>query len=164
MWIGIEIGIAVYCALVGGLLVFQRRLMYFPVKMIAPPSAFGLKGVEDIILEASDNVKLQTWAHAARPGYPTLLYFHGNAIHLGERASWFNAYIDAGSGLVAVSHRGFGKSEGAPPKRGFTRMRVSRSIMRKARLKYLQKNSSILANHSAAAWRFRWRLSDRRGF
>ena len=36
MWIGIEIGIAVYCALVGGLLVFQRRLMYFPVKMIAP--------------------------------------------------------------------------------------------------------------------------------
>ena len=33
--------------------------MYFPVKMIAPPSAFGLKGVEDIFLETSDNVKLQ---------------------------------------------------------------------------------------------------------
>jgi len=106
MCIAIEIGIAAYCALVGGLFVFQRRLMYFPVKMIAPPSAFGLKGVEDIILETSDNVKLQTWVHAARPGYPTLLYFHGNAVHLGERAPWFSAYIDAGFGLVAVSHRG----------------------------------------------------------
>ena len=126
MWIGIEIGIAVYCALVGGLLVFQRRLMYFPVKMIAPPSAFGLKGVEDIILEASDNVKLQTWVHAARPGYPTLLYFHGNAIHLGERAPWFNAYIDAGFGLVAVSHRGFGKSEGSPTEAGlYTDARIA---------------------------------------
>jgi uncharacterized protein len=80
MWIAIEIGIGVYCAFVGGLFAFQRRLMYFPAKMTAPPSAFGLKGVEDIFLETSDKVRLQTWVHAARPGYPTLLYFHGNAL------------------------------------------------------------------------------------
>jgi uncharacterized protein len=118
MWISIEIGIGVYCVFVGGLFAFQRRLMYFPVKMTEPPSAFGLKGVEDIFLETSDKVKLQTWVHAARPGYSTILYFHGNAFHLGERAAWFSAFIDAGFGLVAVSHRGFGKSEGSPTEAG----------------------------------------------
>jgi hypothetical protein len=56
--------------------------------------------VEDILLETSDNVRLQAWVHAARSGY-----FHGNALHLGERAAWFKAFIDAGFGLVAVSHR-----------------------------------------------------------
>ena len=118
MWIGIEIGIGVYCALVGGLFAFQRRLLYFPTKMTAPPSAFGLNGVEDIFVETSDKVRLQTWVHAARPGYPTVLYFHGNALHLGERAAWFKAFIDTGFGLVAVSHRGFGKSEGSPTEAG----------------------------------------------
>ena len=69
--------------------------------------------MEDILLETSDNVRLQAWVHAARSGY-----FHGNALHLGERAAWFKAFIDAGFGLVAVSHRGFGKSEGSPTEAG----------------------------------------------
>ncbi|HUI22636.1 MAG TPA: alpha/beta hydrolase [Methylocella sp.] len=118
MWIGIEIAIGVYCALVAGLFIFQRRLMYFPAKMTAPPSAFGLKRVQDIFVETSDKLKLQTWVHPARAGRPTILYFHGNALHLGKRAAWFHAFIDAGFGLVAVSHRGFGKSEGSPTEAG----------------------------------------------
>jgi hypothetical protein len=126
MWTGIEISIGVYCALVGGLFAFQRHLMYFPVEMTAPPSAFGLSGVEDIFLETSDKVRLQTWVHAARPGHPTLLYFHGNALHLGERAPWFKAFVDAGFDLVAVSHRGFGKSEGSPTEAGlYTDARIA---------------------------------------
>jgi len=47
-----------------------------------------------------------------------VVYFHGNALHLGERAVWLKAFIDAGLGLVAVSHRGFGKSEGSPTEAG----------------------------------------------
>jgi uncharacterized protein len=138
--------------------------MYFPAKMTAPPSAFGLKGVEDIFVETSDKVRLQTWVHAARPGYPMVVYFHGNALHLGERSVWFKAFIDAGLGLVAVSHRGFGKSEGSPTEAGlYADARITIDYAQ-GTLKMPSKNSSISANHSAAAWRCRWRPSARRGF
>ncbi|HUB63726.1 MAG TPA: alpha/beta hydrolase [Methylocella sp.] len=109
-----------------GIFAFQRHLMYFPAKMTVPPSALGLMEVQDIFLETSDKVRLQTWVRAARPGYPTLLYFHGNAFHLGERAAWFSAFIDAGFGLVAISYRGFGNSEGSPTEAGlYTDARVA---------------------------------------
>jgi fermentation-respiration switch protein FrsA (DUF1100 family) len=86
--------------------------------MTASPAAFGLAGMTELFLETPDNVRLQTWVQPARPGFPTILYFHGNAFHLGERAAWFKGFIDAGFGLVAVSYRGFGKSEGSPSELG----------------------------------------------
>lgn len=119
MWTVVEIGVAAYVALVFGMVICQRRLLYFPTKMKAPPSAFGLGGMTELFLETSDKIRLQTWVQPARPGFPTIIYFHGNALHLGGRAAWFNGFVAAGFGLVAISHRGFGKSEGRPTEAGF---------------------------------------------
>src|SRR5271154_325814 len=110
MWFGIEFGIGVYAALVGCMFAFQRQLMYYPTKTIAAPAVYGLVGVKEIFRISADGVKLQVWTHAAREHYPTIVYFHGNAEHLGSRAAKFSAFIDAGFGLIAVSYRGFGKS------------------------------------------------------
>jgi uncharacterized protein len=118
MWHTIETGFAAYCLVVVIIFTFQRRLMYFPVRSVALPQALGLTNVQEIFLTANDGAVLQTWVHIARPGYPTLLYFHGNAYHLGERASKFSGFADAGFGLIAVSYRGFGKSSGSPCEQG----------------------------------------------
>jgi len=118
MWIGIIIGLGAYLLLIGCIFVFQRHLMYHPVTIIAPPSVYGLTNVEEVFVPSSDGVKLQVWVHKARESYPTIVYFHGNAFHLADRASKFSAFADAGFGLVAVSYRGFGKSAGSPSEQG----------------------------------------------
>jgi fermentation-respiration switch protein FrsA (DUF1100 family) len=118
MWTSLLIAVAAYVAFVVGIFIFQRRLMYYPRKMMASPSALGLEGMTELFLETPDRVRLQTWVQAAHSGFPTILYFHGNAYHLGERAAWFKGFVNAGFGLVAVSYRGFGKSVGNPSEAG----------------------------------------------
>ncbi|MBY0408120.1 MAG: alpha/beta hydrolase, partial [Rickettsiales bacterium] len=52
------------------------------------------------------------------PGFPTIVYFHGNASHMGNRAGKYQAFADKGFGVLAVSYRGYGKSTGAPTELG----------------------------------------------
>jgi fermentation-respiration switch protein FrsA (DUF1100 family) len=114
----IEWLVVAYLALIVCMVLFQRRLMYYPVKAIAEPTTYGLKNIEEVFIHSSDGVQLQTWVNKAKDGYPTIVYFHGNAFHLGERASKFSSFCDAGFGLIAVSYRGFGKSTGRPSEMG----------------------------------------------
>jgi fermentation-respiration switch protein FrsA (DUF1100 family) len=118
MLIGIELGLAVYGGLIGCMYAFQRVLMYHPTRTIADAVTYGLTTVREITLTSRDGTPLQCWTHAAREGFPTIVYYHGNAEHLGVRAAKFSAFVDAGFGLVAVSYRGFGKSGGSPSEKG----------------------------------------------
>lgn len=119
MWFdNIVIGFGLYGMLVGGIFALQRRLMYFPAIMISSPQAHGLSDIQEVFLTAKDGIKLQIWAYAARENYPTIVYFHGNAGNLADRAAKFSAFIDQGFGLVALSYRGFGKSQGTPSEQG----------------------------------------------
>ena len=92
----------------------QRRLMYFPDASRVSPAAAGLTDVEERMLDVADGVRLVTWQAAPEPGRPTLLYFHGNAGGLANRAGRFARYRAAGYGLFAVSYRGYGGSSGRP--------------------------------------------------
>ena len=92
----------------------QRRLMYFPDPSRVSPAAAGLTDVKEDMLDVTDGAKLVTWQAAARPGRPTLLYFHGNAGGLINRAGRFARYRAAGYGLFAVSYRGYSGSTGHP--------------------------------------------------
>src|SRR3954447_3375481 len=63
-----------YVALVGALFVFQRSLLYPAPKTVAPHPA----GFDDVRIETSDGLKLRAFYRPAKPGLPTLLFFHGN--------------------------------------------------------------------------------------
>lgn len=92
----------------------QRRLMYFPNPERVTPAQAGLAGVEERMLKMPDGVRVIAWYAKAKPGKPTLLYFHGNAGSLGGRAHRIQAYMEQGWGVFMMSYRGYSGSGGSP--------------------------------------------------
>lgn len=111
------IALTFYIALVLYMMVFQRKLMYHPVSGDVFPSLYGLPH-QDVALVSEDNTQLQLWYHEARAGMPTIVYFHGNAGHLGDRANLLGILAGKGLGVAALSYRGYGKSKGHPSEKG----------------------------------------------
>lgn len=99
--------------------VFQRHLIYMPMTNIQAPDAYGLHGFTDMSLKSGDGTHIHAWYHAARTGYPTVVYFHGNGGNLATRANYFQLLNEAGFGVLALDYRGYGASEGSPSEEGF---------------------------------------------
>jgi uncharacterized protein len=115
----IIISLIAYAAMAVCIALFQRRLMYHPNKHIGTPQQYGLsENMADVMIVSKDGTLLQAWIQPAKEGYPTVVYFHGNAGHIGDRAAKFSTFVDNGFGLVALSYRGFGKSNGSPDEQG----------------------------------------------
>ncbi len=92
----------------------QRFLVYFPDATHVEPSAVGLAGVSERRLTAPDGVSLVAWYAPARPGQPTLLYFHGNGGNLANRAGVIRQVMSEGLGVYMMSYRGYSGSGGIP--------------------------------------------------
>jgi fermentation-respiration switch protein FrsA (DUF1100 family) len=107
-----------YLLLAVGMYLFQRSFMYFPDPSPALAADYQLEGFTTATLTAADGTALTAWIHKAKAGMHTIIYFHGNAGHLGYRAEKFRTFAAAGFGLVAVSYRGYGGSEGSPTQDG----------------------------------------------
>ncbi len=77
-------------------------------------------GAEDVELEAGDGVKLHGWfvATAARPALVSTVFLHGNAGNITHRAASIQAVTQAGSNLLMIDYRGYGKSGGKPSEEG----------------------------------------------
>jgi uncharacterized protein len=108
-----------YAALVGGLYLFQRQLLYLPDK--ARPELFGLEqlGVREVMLPTEDGLSLLSWYLPARPGRPVIAYFHGNGGHIGYRAERLLRFAREGYGVLMAEYRGYGGNPGAPSETGF---------------------------------------------
>ena len=102
-------------ALIGAAMYFgQRKLMYHPEPERTEPAAVGLPQVSERILEAPDGEKVIAWYGKAKPGQPTLLYFHGNAGSLASRSERIAKYLSRGRGMFMMTYRGYAGSTGAP--------------------------------------------------
>ncbi len=106
--------LAAAVVIVGGTYFAQRRLMYFPDRARTPPASIGLSGVEEVVIAAPDGAKIMHWSARAKPGKPTLLYFHGNAGALADRKPRFERFMGEGWGVFMMSYRSYGGSEGWP--------------------------------------------------
>jgi fermentation-respiration switch protein FrsA (DUF1100 family) len=107
---------AVVAYLLIGLAMFfgQRRLMYVPDAERTAPVALGLAGVEEHLIKTADGETVVAWYARAKPGQPTILYFHGNAGSLATRVERVRNYVSRGRGMFIMSYRGYSGSSGNP--------------------------------------------------
>lgn len=100
--------------IVAGAAWLERHLLYFPDTRRVPPSEAGLPGVEEHVLRTTGGAEVIAWWGRARPGQPTLLYFHGNGGALTGRADRIALYLARGQGMFMMTYRGYGGSSGSP--------------------------------------------------
>ncbi len=116
-WIAVIV-VAGYLGL-GALMYFaQRALMYFPERVRTSPAAAGLPQAEEVVLDTADGEKVIAWHVPPRGDKPVVIYFHGNGGSLRYRVDRFRALTADGTGLVALSYRGYGGSTGSPSEAG----------------------------------------------
>jgi len=114
LWIKLVLGAAaVYGVVVLVAYLGQRQLMYFPDRSRIEPAKAGLRAVQERVLKTSDGERIIAWYGKARPGQPTLLYFHGNAGGLAIRAERIQDYMAEGWGVYMMSYRGYSGSTGS---------------------------------------------------
>jgi len=114
----IFIAAAGYAAFAALMYVVQRSLMYFPETARTAPAAAGLPQAQEVVLDTADGEKVIAWHVPPRGDKPLILYFHGNAGTLNLRAERFRGLTADGTGLLAVTYRGYGGSSGRPSETG----------------------------------------------
>ena len=107
-----------YGALVALLYVTQRAIQYFPERFRTAPAAAGLPQAQEVVLDTADGERVIVWHVPPRGNKPVVLYFHGNGGSLRMRVDRFRDLTADGSGLVALSYRGYGGSSGTPSEQG----------------------------------------------
>jgi len=114
------IGWPIVIAFVFGILfMVARRAPYYPIKY--PSGSWELQsklGAEDVWLFTSDGVRLHAWFVTAPQASLITLYLHGNAGNLTSRLLQIRQITAAGSSVLMLDYRGYGKSGGSPSERG----------------------------------------------
>ncbi len=117
-WVGI-VAVLGYGGLLTALYLMQRAIMY-PVPQVerVAPAAAGLPQAQELALETADGERIVAWHVPPGAGKPVILFFHGNGEVLPWRVPRFRALVEDGTGLIAVSFRGYGGSTGTPSEAG----------------------------------------------
>jgi len=123
---------AVACATILTVVVaLEEHLIYYPTRF--PEGSWDTERVsrgsgcslEDCFFAAADGVKLHGWwcrpQEAPGAALPVVLFFHGNAGNLSDRADLVLRLARLGADVVIVDYRGYGRSEGRPSERGLYR-------------------------------------------
>jgi len=105
------------------LLFAKQRTILFPIPTAerTAPAAAGFAQAEEHVLTTSDGEKVIVWHVPPKPGRAVVLFFHGNGDSLAGLVGRFKAITTDGTGLVALSYRGYAGSSGAPSEDGLLR-------------------------------------------
>jgi fermentation-respiration switch protein FrsA (DUF1100 family) len=100
------------------LFLFQRFLIYFPVKSIDfTPDQFGLR-YKDIYFQTNDGLELNGWLIPAENSQGVILFCHGNAGNISHRHESIHFFLSLQLDVFIFDYRGFGRSKGTPDEAG----------------------------------------------
>ncbi len=109
----------VYSTLLLILFLAQRRIQYLPTGKILTLDAYKLSDFSEQTITTIDGVKIFAWFKDRREkNRKIIFYLHGNGGSLGDRAYRYRKFADKGYGVLAISYRGYKKSEGSPSEKG----------------------------------------------
>jgi len=101
---------------------FQRvldRLVYYPMRY--PLGDWDLQvqaGAQDLWFTTQDGIRLNAWWFPQTDSPLATLFLHGNAGNLTHRIDHARAINSAGSAVLVIDYRGYGKSKGHPSEHG----------------------------------------------
>ncbi|MCG9886979.1 MAG: lysophospholipase [Cyanobacteria bacterium] len=106
-----------YGAICGWLWWRQPQLVFAPLRSLTEnPADFGLSYEDLWIPVGGDRLHgWRLWQPSAGPARGTILYFHGNAEHVGSNLRRLATLTSWGYEVVAVDYRGYGRSGGPFP-------------------------------------------------
>lgn len=118
-WLGWTLAAACFAGL---LYYWANRALYYPSKY--PEGDWDAQrslGAADAWMEASDGVKIHGWFVQREDSRLVTLFLHGNAGNITHRASRMREILAAGSSVLVIDYRGYGKSSGRPSEQGLYR-------------------------------------------
>jgi fermentation-respiration switch protein FrsA (DUF1100 family) len=117
-WLLIVVSAGYVCGILA--LFLAQRAILFPAPTTARTSPLdaGFAEAEEHVLTTADGERVIVWHVPARPGHPVVLYFHGNGDYLAGFFGRFRSIIADGTGVVALSYRGYAGSSGKPSEQG----------------------------------------------
>ncbi len=111
-------GLLLYVAVALFLFVIQRSFMYFPDPDRQDPARFGVPDIEVVNVVTEDGLELEGWYQPPADGKPVIVFFHGNASHMGQSAWKTEAYRKRGYGALLMAYRGYAGNPGKPTEEG----------------------------------------------
>jgi fermentation-respiration switch protein FrsA (DUF1100 family) len=94
-------------------------MIYFPEPLTNnDPGAWGAPSMRIVTYPTSDGLTLNSWYRPARDELPTIVFFHGNAGHIGYRIPKIQGLLDAGYGMLLAGYRGYDGNTGEPTETG----------------------------------------------
>lgn len=111
--------LAIYVVFLAVLVLGQERLMYFPDSTVFVPEDYQLKNFTRLDYLTADSMAVHGFYAPPEQGRRlTLVFFQGNAGHLGMRVHKIKAWRDQGYGVMLATYRGFHGNKGFPSEEG----------------------------------------------
>jgi uncharacterized protein len=107
-----------YAGAIALLYFLQADFLYPRQTARITPAAAGFATAEELVLDTIDREKVIVWHVPPKGDRPIVVFFHGNGDFLAGRVPRFRAIVANGTGLFALSYRGYAGSTGIPSERG----------------------------------------------